>query len=117
MKSFSQNKYIITYLKRELKPKESDYDECHEHKLKIVLYCKDTKCSKGICPMCMNEKHLTHQVVNIPDELKKNIFSKIDQLIQNLNTSHHQIVLAKQQIQHDLDKVVKQANTRREELV
>ena len=77
-KSFSQNKYVITYLKRELKPKEPQYEECPEHKLKVVLYCKNEKCQKGVCPMCMSEKHLTHQVVNILDEVKKQCFPKID---------------------------------------
>ena len=103
-------------MKRELKPKESDYDECSEHKQKTVLYCKDAECQKGMCQMCMSERHLTHQVVNILDKVKKNFFPKIDQLIQILNTSHHQILLTKQQIQHDLEEVVKQATNKRDEL-
>ena len=116
MKSFSQNRYIITYLRSDLKPKEPQYDEYAEHKLKIILYCRDEKGQKGICPMCMSEKHLTHQVVNILDEVKKQCFPKIDQLIENFKTYHGQFLMAKQQIQEDLDNIVKQATQRKDKL-
>ena len=44
VKSFSQNKYIVAYLKREMKDNIVEYDQCSEHSLKIALYCKEKGC-------------------------------------------------------------------------
>ena len=117
VKSFSQNKYIITYLKRELKPKESDYEECSEHKLKIVLFCKDVKCQKRICPMCMSEKHLTHQVVNILDEEKNELYEKLNPLLETLNRYNDTIIKAKQQIEEDCEDKVKLLMEKKQEVL
>ena len=40
VKSFSQNKYVIAYLRKDVKQQDSEYEECTEHSLKMVLYCK-----------------------------------------------------------------------------
>ena len=116
VKSFSQNKYILAYLKRELKEKDLKYEECQEHNMKIVLFCKDESCQLGICPVCMSENHISHDVVNILGGEKKKLNEKIDPLIQNLYIYNEQILTAKQKIEQESDKIIKQVKTRKEEL-
>ena len=77
VKSFSQNKYIVAYLKREIKDRAVEYDECTVHGLKIALYCKRKGCELAVCAICMTEKHLTHPVVNILEEQKTELAEKI----------------------------------------
>ena len=117
VKSFSQNKYIITYLKRELIHKKSENDGCPEHKLKIVLFCKDAKCQKGICPMCMSEKHLTHQVANILDEEKRILYEKLNPPLETLNCYNDTIMKAKQQIEEDCEDKIKLLMERKQEVL
>ena len=82
--SFSQNKYIIAHLKKETKAETADYDECLEHKLKKILYCAHPGCKKAICPLCMSDDHLTHEVVNVVAEKKKHLFTQVETLTQKL---------------------------------
>ena len=107
VKSFSQNKYIVAYLKREIKENVVEYDECSAHGLKIVLYCKNKGCEIAVCPICMSEKHLTHQVVNILEEQKCKLTDKIDGLKGKLKFYHDQVLAAKQHAEHEFDTKIK----------
>ena len=107
VKSFSQNKYVVAYLKREIKNKAVEYDECSEHGLKIVLYCKQKGCELAVCAVCMTEKHLTHRVVNILEEQKSKLTEKIDEMKGRLKLYHDQILAAKQHAEHDYDTKIK----------
>ena len=99
VKSFSQNKYILAYLKKEVKQNESEYDECTIHKMKLVLYCKEKSCLKAVCPVCMSENHLSHEVVNVLAKEKKKLHAKIDPIVENLTRYNDEILRAKQQVQ------------------
>ena len=116
VKSFSQNKYILAFLKRKLKEKDLEYEECQEHNMKIVLFCKEASCQLGFCPVCMSENHISHDVVNILGQDKKKLNEKIDPLIQNLYIYNEQILTAKQKIEQESDKIIKQVKTRKEEI-
>ena len=116
VKSFSQNKYILAYLKREFKEKDSEYEECQEHNMKIVLFCKEESCQLGICPVCMSENHISHDVGNILGVEKKKLNEKIDPLIQNLYIYNEQILTAKQKIEQESDSIIEQVKIRKEEI-
>ena len=99
-----------------MKKKDSEYEECQEHNLKIVLFCKKESCQLGLCPVCMSENHISHDVVNILGVVKKKLNKKIDPLIRNLYIYNEQILTAKQKIEQESDKIYEQVKTRKEEL-
>ena len=107
VKSFSQNKYIVAYLKREIKDKVVEYDECSEHGLKIALYCKQKGCELAVCAICMTEKHLTHQVINILEEQKCKLTERISGIKGKLKLYHDQILATKQHAEHEFDTKIK----------
>ena len=115
VKSFSQNKYIVAYMKREMKNKVVEYDECSEHGLKIVLYCKQKGCELAVCAVCMTEKHLTHPVVNILEEQKSKLKEKVDGMKGKLKLYHDRILAAKQQAEREYDTKIKLLKDRKEE--
>ena len=84
--------------------------------MKIVLFCKEESCQLGICPVCMSENHISHNVGNILDIEKKKLNEKIDPFIQNLHTYNEQILTAKQQIEQESDSIIEQVKTRKEEI-
>ena len=114
--SFSQNKYIIAHLKKETKTKATDYDECLEHKLKKILYCTHPGCQKAICPLCMSEDHLTHDVVNIVAEKKKKLFAQVETLTHKLIKYTGNIEMTKRQLDVETEQMIKELKNRKQEV-
>ena len=117
VKSFSQNKYILAYLRKGVKQNESEYEQCTEHKMKLVLYCKENICQKAICPVCMSEQHLSHKVVNILEEERSKLYAEIDPIVENLTHHNDKILKAKQQVQQDCENKKKLLDARKEEIL
>ena len=117
VKSFSQNKYILAYLKKEVKQNELEYDECTVHKMKLVLYCKENICQKAVCPVCMSEQHLSHKVVNILEEERSKLYAEIDPIVENLTRHNDEILRAKQQVLQDCENKKKLLDARKEEIL
>ena len=61
----------------------------------------------AVCPLCLSEKHLTHQVVNILEEQKHKLTDKIDGIKGRLKLYHGQILAAKQHAEHDFNTKIK----------
>ena len=114
--SFSQNKYIITHLKKETKTKTADYDECLAHKLKKILFCTHSSCQKAICPLCMSEEHLTHDVVNAVAEKKKQLFAQVETLTQKLAKYVDNIGITKKQLDVEFQQMIEKLKERKQEV-
>ena len=80
VKTFPQNKYILTNIRRKHNTR-NDFDDndsekkiakCPEHGKDIILYCKRLDCQKSICQVCITKYHRGHDVVDI-DEVKKEV--------------------------------------------
>ena len=117
VKSFSQNKYVIAYLRKDVKQQDSEYEECTEHALKMVLYCKHEGCNKALCPMCMSDQHLRHDVVNILQETKHQLLSKTALVMETFSSYKEKILIAKQQVEDDYVKHVEQLKKRKIEIL
>ena len=81
-RDFPQNRYIIEYQLAKVKPERRDracqaepdgrkFEECREHSRALSLFCKEEKCEKAVCQMCLLHKHRNHSVVDIEDEENK----------------------------------------------
>ena len=88
VKTFPQNKYILTNIRRKHQT-GNDFDsdksedkiaKCPEHGKDIILYCKRLDCQKPICQVCITKYHRGHDVVDIDEvkkEMKEILLSKI----------------------------------------
>ena len=117
VKTFSQNKYVLAYLRKDLKQQDSEYEECTEHHLKMILFCKHELCNKAICPLCMSENHLRHNVVNILQETKHQLSTKTIVIMERFSSYKENIVFAKQQGEDDYEKQVERLKERKQEIL
>ena len=114
--SFSQNKYIVAHLKKDTKTKTADYDECLEHKLKKILFCTHKDCQVAICPLCMGDDHLTHEVVNLVAEKKKQLFAQVETLTQKLTKYTDNIEMTKRQLDVETQQMIEKLKNRKQEV-
>ena len=70
-KSFPQNKYLLTQIKRkpteasQLKSEQNENELCEKHGKELVLFCKEPGCQKPICLSCLIKYHQRHEVMGI----------------------------------------------------
>ena len=88
VKTFPQNKYILTQLRRK-SPEEGSppkVELCEEHKSELILFCLEGTCQKAICISCLNEKHRRHDVTGIEcgqKEIQAKTFSIVERNLKN----------------------------------
>ena len=71
VKSFPQNKYILTQIKKKSSPvKVYELGKCHEHGKELNLFCKETDCEKAVCRLCL-KNHREHEITDIEDQEKE----------------------------------------------
>ena len=75
VKTFPQNKYIMTNLKE--RRKEREIAKCEDHGNQLTLYCRRNECQKAICSKCFTVSHRGHDVVDIEEKQKENFLAKI----------------------------------------
>ena len=87
VKSFPQNKYLLTQLRRKSSvgalPK---IEVCEEHKTELILFCLEGTCQKAICITCLNEKHRRHDVTGVEcgrKEVMAKTFSVMERNLKN----------------------------------
>ena len=86
-KSFPQNKYILTQIKRKStqeQPKAHEFQKCEEHGKELNLFCLDQKCNKPICRTCLKKEHKKHEITDIEDQDKEALMKEVMEIKMNL---------------------------------
>ena len=61
-KSFTQNKYILSFVRK--RQEEQSVKLCEKHGREINIFCNNANCQKSICSLCMFEGHREHNFVD-----------------------------------------------------
>ena len=118
--SFPQNKYILTNIKRKAASKLDEtyaVGTCEEHGKELILFCRETKCMKPICPTCLTKSHFGHKVFEIEEE-RKEVFVKknIESLTENLGKRRSVILSAKEDTGRKIEKVLTDLKRMKEQI-
>ena len=101
VESFPENRYVIDhmkYLAKEIKAKRSiGKRQCVNHKRDLIFLCKNSSCSKEICPVCMIQDHSGHKVVDILKEMKEKNVPKIELLSESIAKREEKLLTARKE--------------------
>ena len=125
LKTFQQNKYIIAYVRKNRKsPPEvvvsQERARCPNHKEDITLFCKESRCKKFICHLCLVIGHRFHDVVNLEEEQKekyKILVKNIEEVSKLLKGNKERIREFQENLENQHEKSLIMLHYRKEELV
>ena len=112
-KSFPQNKYLLTQIKRKSpqeQPKVHEFQKCKEHGKELNLFCLDPVCNKPICRTCLRTKHKRHDVIEIEEQQKDVLIGKVATTQMNLETKVKMLSEVKRNIQDKTKMVIQVGN-------
>ena len=94
-KSFPQNRYILTTIKRQPSGKRrGKHGNCPQHPSEeLTLFCQNALCGKAICPECLSTKHQGHTVVGI----KNHCIAEVNDVTKTLKCNMEKIRKAKEE--------------------
>ena len=92
IRTFPQNKYVLKLLETK------HFDLCKVHGRELSLYCKENNCNKAICPICLIESHIGHQLADVIDQEKKTLTEKVVDLMDNLKGEQIKLANADREI-------------------
>ena len=116
VKSFPQNKYVLKHLKSVSKRENSSFENCKEHGMDKVLFCKHQECQSAICATCMAKKHSTHPVGNILEETKNLLTTKVATLVEGLKSHNETLLKAQKQVEKICVDSIKVMQTQKESM-
>ena len=96
VKTFPQNKYIVTNLKQ--KQKEREIAKCEEHGKELTLYCRCNGCQTAICSKCLTASHRKHDVVDIEERQKEIEEKQVKDLIAKITMESVEMTIKKKAI-------------------
>ena len=118
-KSFPQNKYILSQLKRgatDNRNEEYNFQQCEEHGKELNLFCKQDGCNNSICRSCLSKKHFGHKVVEVEEQRKEVLLRIIETIEKHLGTIFTKISEAKDEIERRNDEISPKMKIREEEM-
>ena len=120
-KSFPQNKYILTQIKRKsVKSKEEKvprgYDRCKDHRKELSLFCQEADCQIAICQACLIKYHRKHDIVELEEEIKKNVLVEVEQVRKNLESKMRLISSVKEVVEKKTERSVNELKRKQEEI-
>ena len=118
-KSFPQNKYILTQMKRKSaqeQPKAHEFQKCLYHVKELSnLFCKEPGCRKPICRLCLIKNHKKHDVIDI-EECKKEVLMKdLIRTCKNLETKVEMMSQTKETIGERTKSAIEEIKQKKEE--
>ena len=116
-KSFPQNKYILTQIKRKSwkeQPTTYEFQKCEEHKKTQNIFCKEPGCNKPICRTCLRIKHKEHDFTDMEELEEETLIIEVVKMKANLETKVKIICDAKNNIEEKNREVVEQIKKKRE---
>ena len=117
-KSFTQNKYILTQIRRKSsqeQPPVHEFQKCEEHGKELSLFCKETDCGKPICRLCLRKHHKRHDVVDIEEQEKETLMRDLLRIDMNLGTKVQMMSEAKKNIGERTKSVIEEIQKKKEE--
>ena len=121
-KSFPQNKYLLTQIKRksteacDVKAERKEKELCQEHGKELVLFCKETECQKAICLLCLRKTHKKHNVIDIEGEKREVLMTKIILFEKNIKEKVIVLTAAKNDINKMADACLNDLEKRRDQM-
>ena len=117
-KSFPQNKYILTQIKRKSsqeQPPAHEFQKCEEHGKELRLFCKEPDCEKPICRLCLRKHHKGHIIVAIEEQEKEELMEGLMRIYMNLGTKVEMMSQAKKNIGDRTKSVIEEIKKKKEE--
>ena len=117
-KSFPQNKYLLTQIKRKSSKEQQtahEFQKCEEHGKELSLFCKEPDCGKPICRLCLRKHHKRHDVVDIEEQEKETLMRDLLRIDMNLGTKVEMMSQAKKNIGERTKSVIEKIKTKKEE--
>ena len=131
--NFPQNKYILTMMRRRQRLEGEEINgsrKCPKHGEKEILFCREVRCQKMICPLCLSEAHLGHEVVAVKDqtkdvlgELLMNIeitSERLNKKIEKVGKVSHDVIKKTEanllQVKKEKDKMIQDLEKKKEEM-
>ena len=116
-KSFPQNKYILTQIKRKppKQPTTIGFQKCEEHRKELSLYCKEPDCGKPICRLCLGKHHKKHDIIAIEEQGKEVLMRDLMRIDMNLGTKVEMILQAKKNIGERTKSTIEEIKRKKEE--
>ena len=119
-KSFPQNKYILTQIKRKStqeQPNAYEFQKCDDHGKELNLFCLDPECNKPICRTCLKKEHKKHEMTEIEDQEKEVLIKEVIKIKMNLEAKMNIISTAKMDITKRTNAVVADLKKTKGEIV
>ena len=121
-KSFPQNKYILSTIKRKsvIDNQQVRFEICEDHSRELNLYCTESFCQNPICSLCLSLDHRGHDVVDLQqlkEEKYKTLARNIISLTEDLKINKEKIMGVRADIQRNMEACrIKIENSKREKI-
>ena len=119
-RSFPQNKYIVTLMKRKMCNEQltlSEFQTCEEHGKELNMFCKESQCNKPICRTCLRTQHRRHDVTEIEEMQKEILMEKIASVEMNLEANLKIISEASKNIADKTKLAIENLKKKKKEMV
>ena len=116
-KSFPQNKYLLTEIKRKFtqeQPKAHEFQKCEEHGKELNMFCLE--CNKHICRTCLRTEHKKHEITEIEYQGKEALKKEVTEIKMNLEAKVKIISTTKMDITEKTNAVVADLKKTKEEI-
>ena len=120
VKSFPQNKYILTQIKRKSHEEGGSVfgtEMCKEHQKELILFCTESACQKAICIVCLKHSHRKHDVTDVEDGRKEVALQSVVSIKRNLQTKIAMIVATRVSIKTKTENCVGDVVKEREAII
>ena len=92
-KSFPENPYVMKMVEDLEKRQTEEFQFCNSHKRELSFHCKDSGCNIAICSRCLVKSHLNHNVIDLIEEHRERLETRIAFL--NSNKTEQELVRIK----------------------
>ena len=119
-KSFLQNKYLLTQIKRKSSnepPATHEFQKCVDHGKELNMFCLDPECNKAICRSCLKKDHKKHEVTEIEDHEKEVLTREVEKIKMNLKAKVEFFSTAKKDISDKTNAVLADLTKTKEEIL
>ena len=123
VRTFPQNKYILTNIRRKFNATVSVEEpavegkilQCEEHGKHLILFCKSEECKKAICQKCLTKYHRGHDVIDMEEEEKETLVKKLDSETQKLGAKKGKVLAVKEEVKERNEICLVRLEERKEE--